>query len=238
MSLVACPECAQQVSTGAKSCPHCGMVLPAGTPSGSSPSSAPSPAAGFAFAPITAPSAEQTLWEGGPSMALVYGKILQIVVRAIILYTVGYLLVVYALPAIAAASADFQSLIDAKQTALDWVIFGILTIMLIPPLVALSASMARLRTTHYKVTTQRIVLEQGVLSRSLEEIDMRSVDDTEFRQSFLERIFKIGEVWIVSTDKVAPKIVLHGIHDPRGTRELIRSTAYEASQRQLFTRST
>jgi uncharacterized membrane protein YdbT with pleckstrin-like domain len=105
-------------------------------------------------------------------------------------------------------------------------------------LVALPLAVARLKSTHYKVTNQRILVEQGVASKSLIEIDMRSVDDTEFHQTFFERIFGIGEVWVVSTDKVAPRAVLHGIHDPRQTRELIRANAYQASQRQLFTRST
>lgn len=35
-----------------------------------------------------------------------------------------------------------------------------------------------------------------------------------------------------------PVYVLHGIHDPRAIREMIRSHAYEVSQRQLFTRAT
>jgi hypothetical protein len=91
---------------------------------------------------------------------------------------------------------------------------------------------------HYRVTTQRIIIESGLFSKSLEEIDMRSVDDIEFRQSFLERIFGIGEIAVVSTDKVAPRRTLHGIRDPRNTRELIRGAAYHVSQRQLFTRST
>jgi hypothetical protein len=208
------------------------MVLPRGTPE------ATAPAAGFVIAPGAAPVPEKTLWEGGPALALVYGKIVSIVVRAIILYTIAYLLIVYALPAISSTSADLNSVIERNESTADWAIFGIFTILLIPPLAALISAIAKLRNTHYKVTTQRIIVERGVLSRSLEEIDMRSVDDTEFRQSFLERIFKIGEIWIVSTDKVAPKMVLHGVPDPRSTRELIRSTAYEASQRQLFTRST
>jgi len=45
-------------------------------------------------------------------------------------------------------------------------------------------------------------------------------------------------VFIVSTDKVVPKMALHGIGDPLKIRELIRSNAYRVSQRQLFTRST
>jgi hypothetical protein len=48
----------------------------------------------------------------------------------------------------------------------------------------------------------------------------------------------IGELLVVSSDKLAPRIVLAGVHDPRGIRELIRTHAYQASQRQVFMRST
>jgi membrane protein YdbS with pleckstrin-like domain len=233
MALVTCPECGQQVSTGAVSCPHCGMVLSSGAAAGG----APSP--GIVFAPGAAPPVpEQTLWEGRPSVSLVYGKLLRLIVRLIVLIIIGYLVLVVALPALAETSADLRSLIDPNANTITWVIVALLVIAMVPPVVALFSAIARLKNTHYKVTNQRILVERGVLSKSLEEIDMRSVDDTEFRQSFLERIFGIGEVWIVSTDKVAPKVVLHGIRDPRNTRELIRATAYQASQRQLFTRST
>jgi membrane protein YdbS with pleckstrin-like domain len=233
MALVTCPECGQQVSTGAVSCPHCGMVLSSGAAAGG----APSP--GIVFAPGAAPPVpEQTLWEGRPSVSLVYGKLLRLIVRLIVLIIIGYLVLVVALPALEETSADLRSLIDPNANTITWVIVALLVIAMVRPVVALFSAIARLKNTHYKVTNQRILVERGVLSKSLEEIDMRSVDDTEFRQSFLERIFGIGEVWIVSTDKVAPKVVLHGIRDPRNTRELIRATAYQASQRQLFTRST
>jgi len=115
---------------------------------------------------------------------------------------------------------------------------AVLALALLPAVFALVMAAARNRSTRYRVTNQRIIIESGLFSKSLEEIDMRSVDDIEFRQSFLERIFGIGEIWVVSTDKVAPRRALHGIRDPRNTRELIRAAAYHVSQRQLFTRST
>ena len=247
MALVSCPECGQQVSTGAASCPHCGMVL-SGTAAvtGSAGS-----AAGVVFAQSAAPPAlEQTLWEGRPSLALAYGKILSLILRAIILIVVGYFIMGWGLPALQGMSPDIRNLIEPKTTIISWVIVALLFIAMVPSAAALFGAIAQIRNTHYKVTNQRhavdarmltiprILVERGVLSKSLQEIDMRSVDDTEFRQSFLERIFGIGEVSIVSSDKTSPKVVLHGIRDPRSTRELIRATAYQVSQRQLFTRST
>jgi membrane protein YdbS with pleckstrin-like domain len=195
--------------------------------------------AGVVFAPgAMAPGPEQTLWEGRPSLALAYGKILGLILRAIVLIVAGYLIIQLGLPALQGISTDIRTMIEPKATMISWVIAAVLLIAMVPPTAALFGAIAQIKNTHYKVTNQRVLIERGVLSKSLQEIDMRSVDDTEFRQSLLQRIFGIGEVSIVSTDKVTPAVVLHGIRDPRSTRELIRATAYQVSQRQLFTRST
>jgi membrane protein YdbS with pleckstrin-like domain len=230
MALVACPECKQQVSTEAVSCPHCGKQL-----SGTAP--APVPGSPF-FASSAPPGPEQVLWEGGPSVALVYGQILRVVVLFIVAVIIGYLVFTMGLPALANVSSDLNSFIEQNGTVIDVVLVIVLALLVVPSVVALLRAIARIKNTRYRVTNQRIVIEKGVFSRSLEEIDMRSVDDIEFRQTFLERLFGIGQVFIVSTDKVAPKLDLYGIHDPKNIRELIRSTAYQVSQRQLYTRST
>jgi uncharacterized membrane protein YdbT with pleckstrin-like domain len=170
-------------------------------------------------------------------VALVYGKVLRLVIGAVFLFAIGYFVITTGLPAAMSISA-IQPLVAENADTIQWAIVAILVLALVPPVIELLTAIARIKSTHYKVTNQRILLERGIFSKSLEEIDTRSVDDTEFHQTFLERLFGIGEVWIVSTDKVAPKEVLHGIRDPRKTRELIRTTAYQASQRQLYTRST
>jgi hypothetical protein len=209
------------------------MVLSGGT------TAVPGSPPGVVFTQGAAPPApEQTLWEGRPSLALLYGKIFGLSIRVIVLIVLGYLIIEMGLPALEGMSPDFRDLIEPKAAMISWVVVTLLFIALVPAAAAIVSAIAQIKNTHYKVTNQRILIDRGVLSKSLEEIDMRSVDDTEFSQSFMERIFSIGEVSIVSTDKVAPKVVLRGIPDPRSTRELIRATAYQVSQRQLFTRST
>jgi membrane protein YdbS with pleckstrin-like domain len=234
MALVACPECGQQISTAASSCPHCGR------PSGIAvaQNAAPWPGVVSAGAAAAVPAPEQSLWQGGPSIALLYGQILRLIIRLLVLVVIGYFAIAKGLPALASSSSDVRSFVEAHGNDLRLAIIGLLTLALIPSVFALLMAAARNKATHYRVTNQRIIIESGLFSRSLDEIDMRSVDDIEFRQSFLERIFGIGEIVVVSTDKVAPRRTLHGIHDPRNMRELIRATAYQLTQRQLFTRST
>jgi membrane protein YdbS with pleckstrin-like domain len=229
MPLIACPECKQQVSTDAQSCPHCGKPLTGIAAAGTGP---------VVFAAGGAPGPEQTLWEGRPAMALVFGKLVGVVIRFFILLVIGYFAFTLGLQTLASLSTGAKSFVEQNEGWLELGIVVVLLIVILPSLTGLGSAIARIKNTHYKVTNQRVLIESGVLSRSLEEIDMRSIDDIEFSQTFLERIFGIGKVFIVSTDKVAPRLALIGIQDPRQTREMIRSAAYQVSQRQLFTRST
>jgi uncharacterized membrane protein YdbT with pleckstrin-like domain len=198
MALVACSECGQQISTAAASCPHCGR------PSGIAvaQNAAPWLDAVSAGAAAAVPAPEQSLWQGGPSIALLYGQILRLIIRLLVLVVIGYFAIAKGLPALALSSSDVRSFVEAHGNDLRLAIIGLLTLALIPSVFALLMAAARNKATHYRVTNQRIIIESGLFSRSLDEIDMRSVDDIEFRQSFLERIFVIGEIVVVSTDKV------------------------------------
>ena len=92
MALVKCPECGKQVSTAAASCPHCGNVLSVAAPISSGGTG------GIVFPTAAAAQvAEQTLWEGGPSIALVYGKVLRLIVRAVVLLAIGYFVLLFRL---------------------------------------------------------------------------------------------------------------------------------------------
>jgi uncharacterized membrane protein YdbT with pleckstrin-like domain len=97
---------------------------------------------------------------------------------------------------------------------------------------------AVLRSHHYRVSNQRIVIETGVLSKRIDEVDMRAVEDIEFRQKFLQRLLGIGEIAIVAADKELGRFRLLGVERPREIRELIRANAFQATRGQLFTRST
>jgi hypothetical protein len=64
------------------------------------------------------------------------------------------------------------------------------------------------------------------------------VQDVALAQSPLERLLRVGRLEIVSSDPTRPRLVLSGISDPVQVRERLRASAYQASQRQVFTRST
>jgi uncharacterized membrane protein YdbT with pleckstrin-like domain len=168
--------------------------------------------------------AEETLWHGTPSAMVLTAKFL---VLALILIGVP-------LPAHwIGRSGDLER--DANIVKGGW---WVALLLAFAQLVSIALTYFRLRSTIYTITSQRVMVERGLLSKSLSEIDLRTIDDTQFFQTPFDRMLGIGNVVLISSDKAAPMFLLRGIRDPRGIRETIRSHAYQVSQRQIFTRAT
>jgi len=168
-------------------------------------------------------AAEETLWRGTPSPKVLIGRV------------AGLIAIVIAIPLAAHWLAWSTNDLSQAATIVKvgwWITAAVFLIQL----VRLGISLMRIRSTLYTISNQRILIETGLLSKSVSEIDLRTIDDTQFFQSFTARILGIGNVTLVSTDKESPMLVLHNIPDPRSLRELIRSNAYRMSQRQLYTR--
>ncbi len=212
MPVIACPDCGRDVSTLAPACPHCGR---------------PSPAAMTPILPTSAPppAKEASVWSGSPSMALLAGRIAALIVAA-----VGIPMLAYFIASLAEEGDQGAGLVTAGWfiTAAVVLIFGI----------SIAAGMVVLRSTRYTITNQRLLTESGLFSKRVDEIDMRLIDDSHFDQGFIHRILGIGNVTVMSSDKNAPVYTMRGVRDPRAVREVIRARAYEASQRQVFTRPT
>jgi len=209
MSVITCPDCGKDVSTLATACPHCGRPSPAGLTPMPTPAQAPH---------------EETLWKGTPSAMLLAGHI------------AGILLTIIAIPLLAYFFSKTMDESSASQLVrFGWIATGILALI---QLIVFLMAWLRLRSTMYKVTNQRVLTERGILAKTVDEIDLRYVEDSSFTQSFLHRLLGIGDVTLMSSDKNTPRYILRAIHDPRGVRETIRAQAYQSSQRQIFTRAT
>jgi membrane protein YdbS with pleckstrin-like domain len=229
MALVPCPECGKPVSTEAPSCPHCGYA-PRGPP------------VRFAAMGEAAPGegrrTETIVWEGSPSLKLLFVQLLRTLIvaaAAIVAAIVVHPIAVKFFEDLSAGRGGRGPRDGSPATLILMVLVGS---YLVIRAIVLSVSVMRLRTTKYRLTNQRLTVEEGILSRTLDEVDLRTVDDSGFSQSPLERIQGIGTVWIVASDRTTPRVALRGIPDPRSLREKIREHAYRMSQGQLFTRST
>ncbi|HEX3356836.1 MAG TPA: PH domain-containing protein [Tepidisphaeraceae bacterium] len=71
------------------------------------------------------------------------------------------------------------------------------------------------KTVRYRISNYRIDIERGLLSRTIDTLELWHVEDLKFRQSLLERILGVGTITVISHDDTTPLLNLHGLPDPR-----------------------
>ncbi len=87
----------------------------------------------------------------------------------------------------------------------------------------------RVASTRYRLTTQRLFVQTGLIAKNLEEVELFRVKDVTLTQGMLQRMLGVGTVVVLSTDDTAPRLELHGILGPMEVKEQIR-TAFRASR--------
>lgn len=227
MALIPCPECKREISDRAPACPHCGLALsPAGAGVGAG-----------AWPPASGAAPEEVAWEGAPSARLLAREIPGMA-WALCAAPVLIALLPSALKLVAGQGRELRRLVAQQGETLRWLVIGVVVLAALGRLAAVGLRYARLRTTYYRLTNQRLTVESGLLSKRIDDVDLRSVEDVAFEQSALERLLGVGRLSIVSSDRSRPRLQLLGIRSAREVRERLRAAAYQASQRQIFTRAT
>jgi hypothetical protein len=234
MTLTACPACGHSISRAASSCPNCGhpMTAPASAGGvGATATMGPARLAG-------APGPEEELWSGNPSAKALLGTIITAAITVLVVLTVALLGYRPALAFLSGLSRDSARFIARNDATIAWVSLAVVALLLASRLARLAWRLAVLKSHHYRITNQRITVESGVFSKRIEEIDMRTVEDFQLVQRFIERVLGIGDITIISSDRTTGRLTLIGLPDPRQLRELVRTASYQATRGQLFTRQT
>ncbi|MCC6873595.1 MAG: PH domain-containing protein [Sandaracinaceae bacterium] len=84
---------------------------------------------------------------------------------------------------------------------------------------------------HYRITTGRVVIEHGLFSKRMEQIDLYRVTDYVVERPFGQRLLGTGNLVLVTQDRTTPEIRVEGIRaDVRALYEELRA-ATEAEKR-------
>jgi hypothetical protein len=65
--------------------------------------------------------------------------------------------------------------------------------------------------THYRVTTQRVVIERGFFSKRMEQIDLYRVVEYVVERPFGQRLLGTGNLVLEAMDKTTPEVRLDGV---------------------------
>lgn len=69
----------------------------------------------------------------------------------------------------------------------------------------------RTRGLHYKITTQRVVIESGIFSKRMEQIDLYRIVDYVVERPLSQRIMGTGNIVLEAMDKTTPEIRIDGV---------------------------
>jgi len=78
------------------------------------------------------------------------------------------------------------------------------------------------RFTIFELSEDRLKLKKGILNQRIDETELYRIRDYEVLKPFILRIFGLGNLNLITSDKSHPSITLKAIKNPENVLELIR----------------
>jgi len=213
-----CPECAAEVAASNRFCPECGAKLSGEVETarragaGSVKGQATEAQGGKLRRGRGADVPEEDVWQGTFSPLAMLGTWFMV-----LLATVG--------------SGIAAGALGMPAEYWGWLIIGWVVIWLLPALVLVY----RRLSIRYRLTSQRLFHEHGILRRVTDRIEVIDMHDITFEQGIVERLLGIGTIRIKSNDQSDPDFSLRGIDHVRDVaHELDRVRRAEQIRRGLY----
>jgi len=67
------------------------------------------------------------------------------------------------------------------------------------------------KTTKYRVTSQRVVIEAGWFNRKIDAIELYLIDDVQMEQPFGQRLMGTGNMILITRDRSTPQVYLNRV---------------------------
>ena len=120
----------------------------------------------------------------------------------------------------------------ACRARLGLLIWGVLLLPVGIGLLLLLRAWYLVASTRYRLTTQRLFVQTGLVAKKLEEVELFRVKDVTLDQGFVQRLLGVGTVVVLSTDDTAPRLELKGLLRPAETKETLRNAFRTARRRE------
>ena len=85
--------------------------------------------------------------------------------------------------------------------------------------------------TRYRLSEDRLFCEKGFLNIKQDEVLLYRVRDLQLNMSLGQRIFGVGSICVVSSDKSVPHLDLVSVKNPREVKEMIHQSVEAAKDK-------
>jgi hypothetical protein len=83
----------------------------------------------------------------------------------------------------------------------------------------------------YVITNDRVRIFHGVLSKTVENLELVRLQDVDYHQGLSERVLGIGDITLSGTDASKPVVMLNNVKNPEEVSSIIRKAWLEARKR-------
>ena len=90
----------------------------------------------------------------------------------------------------------------------------------------------KVKSSSYRLTTQRLFVRRGWLAKHVNELELYRVKDVVIDQGGLQRLFGYGTITVLAEDETTPEVELVRVSSPTKVKELIRTHYRAARQRE------
>lgn len=85
--------------------------------------------------------------------------------------------------------------------------------------------------TRYIITDEKLIINTGFFSKTEEEIRLYRMTDFSVKQSFLQRIFGVGNIKISSSDNMQGEFIIYEIKKPYEIKEMLSDMVEKERQK-------
>lgn len=223
-----CRSCGTELAPESNFCHHCGGAVREQQETPGAAETPPEPSQKGQGAPVVAaaeeeggpsaqePPAEKDVWVGRPNIGSLAGR-----------FTFAGLCGLLIIGGLALLLRRFD-----EQWRTFW--WGLALVLLVLLGLWLLVSIVKTKLTlKYRLTTERLLIERGFLTKRTEEVDLLRVDEATVHQGLFDRLANVGNIVITSTEPTDPLHIVVGVEQPVELKEKIRQHARELRRRSL-----
>ena len=118
-----------------------------------------------------------------------------------------------------------QRLLTVRRSRWNYLLHYFFFCLIIPPIIAFF----KRKMVKLKIFRDRIVLEQGILSKDLKVIFISDIRTIDIRQTIIQRIFRMGDLLIATSGTSDYETSVDGFPEPTKIKDLIMQQRSEGT---------